>query len=104
MAWAWAALAPYLVRAVAEKWRVPRPGGQLLLADHVVSASTPVRLLQRVLEVVTIPIGGENFRRRPIVHVHDQGFAIEQQERFKLGIVERVAARKPGGRPGQAGG
>jgi hypothetical protein len=44
-----------------------------------------------------IPIGQENFRRRPIVQVRDQGFAIEQQERFKLGIVERVAARKPGG-------
>jgi ubiquinone/menaquinone biosynthesis C-methylase UbiE len=83
-------------RAVAEMWRVLRPGGQLLLADHVVSTSAPVRLLQRLLEVVTIPIGGENFRRRPIVHVRDQGFAIEQQERFKLGIVERVAARKPG--------
>ena len=91
-------------RAIAEMWRVLRPGGQLLLADHVVSTSAPVRLLQRLLEVVTIPIGGENFRRRPIVHVRDQGFAIEQQERFKLGIVERVAARKPGGRPGQAGG
>jgi ubiquinone/menaquinone biosynthesis C-methylase UbiE len=84
-------------RAVAEMWRVLRPGGQLLLADHVVSTSAPVRLLQRLLEVVTIPIGGENFRRRPIVHVRNQGFAIEQQERFKLGIVERVAARKPGG-------
>ncbi len=83
-------------RAVAEMWRVLRPGGQLLLADHVVSTSPPVRLLQRMLEVVTIPIGGENFRRRPIVHVRNQGFAIEQQERFKLGIVERVAARKPG--------
>ncbi len=83
-------------RAIAEMWRVLRPGGQLLLADHVVSTSAPVRLLQRLLEVVTIPIGGENFRRRPIVHVRDQGFAIEQQERFKLGIVERVAARKPG--------
>jgi ubiquinone/menaquinone biosynthesis C-methylase UbiE len=83
-------------RAVAEMWRVLRPGGHLLLADHVVSTSAPVRLLQRVLEVVTIPIGGENFRRRPIVHVRNQGFAIEQQERFRLGIVERVAARKPG--------
>ena len=84
-------------RAIAEMWRVLRPGGQLRLADHVVSTSGPVRLLQRLLEVVTIPIGGENFRRRPIVHVRDQGFAIEQEERFTLGIVERVVARKPGG-------
>jgi ubiquinone/menaquinone biosynthesis C-methylase UbiE len=84
-------------RAVAEMWRVLRPGGQLLLADHVVSTSAPVRLLQLVLEIVSRLSGRENFRRRPIVHVRDQGFTIEQQERFKLGIVERVAARKPGG-------
>jgi ubiquinone/menaquinone biosynthesis C-methylase UbiE len=83
-------------RAVAEMWRVLRPGGRLLLANHVVSTSAPVRLLQRLLEVVTIPLGGENFRRRPVVHVQDQGFDIEQRERFKLGIVERVAARRPG--------
>jgi ubiquinone/menaquinone biosynthesis C-methylase UbiE len=81
--------------ALGEMWRVLRPGGLLLLADHVVSTSAPARALQRLLEVVTIPIGGENFRRRPINHVRDRGFAIEQQERFKLGIVERVAARKP---------
>jgi ubiquinone/menaquinone biosynthesis C-methylase UbiE len=82
--------------AVGEMWRVLRPGGLLLLADHVVSTSAPVRAVQRVLEVATIPIGRENFRRRPINHVRDQGFTIEQQERFKLGIVERIAARKPG--------
>jgi len=88
---------PDVRAAVAEMWRVLRPGGLLLLADHVVSTSTPVRALQRLLEVVTVPIGGENFRRRPILQVRDQGFVIERQERFKLGIVERVAARKPGG-------
>lgn len=82
--------------AIGEMWRVLRPGGLLLLADHVVSTSAPVRLLQRLLELVTIPIGGENFRRRPINHVRAAGFAIERQERFKLGIVERLVARKPG--------
>jgi ubiquinone/menaquinone biosynthesis C-methylase UbiE len=83
-------------RAVAEMWRVLRPGGQLRLADHVVSTSAPARLLQRMLELVTIPTGGEHFRRRPVLHVRDRGFVIERQERFTLGIVERVVARKPG--------
>jgi ubiquinone/menaquinone biosynthesis C-methylase UbiE len=81
--------------AVGEMWRVLRPGGLLLLADHVVSTSAPVRALQCLLEVVTIPHAGENFRRRPINHVRARGFTIERQERFALGIVERVAARNP---------
>jgi ubiquinone/menaquinone biosynthesis C-methylase UbiE len=84
-------------RAVAEMWRVLRPGGRLRLADHVVSTSAPVRGLQRLLEVVSVPVGGEHFRRRPLLHVRELGFVVEQEERFKLGIVERVVARKPGG-------
>ncbi|PRX43463.1 phosphatidylethanolamine N-methyltransferase /phosphatidyl-N-methylethanolamine N-methyltransferase [Prauserella shujinwangii] len=81
--------------AVEEMWRVLRPGGTLLLADHVVSTSAPVRLLQRLVELVSVPVGGENFRRRPIRHVRALGFTVERHERFKLGIVERLAARKP---------
>lgn len=81
-------------QAVAEMVRVLRPGGTLLLADHVVSTAWPVRLLQRLLELASIPLGGEHFRRRPVRHVRDAGLAIERHDRFRLGIVERVAARK----------
>jgi len=82
-------------RAIAEMWRVLRPGGRLRLADHVVSTSAPARALQRLIELVSVPVGGEHFRRRPVTHLPGQGFAVEQQERFALGIVERVVARKP---------
>lgn len=82
-------------QAMAELARVLRPGGLLLLADHVVSTAWPVRVLQRALELVTIPLGEEHFRRRPIEHVRAAGFAIEAHDRFALGIVERLAARKP---------
>jgi hypothetical protein len=30
------------------------------------------------------------------MHVRDLGFAIEETQRFKLGVVERLCARKPG--------
>lgn len=45
--------------------------------------------------MVSVPAGGEYFRRRPIRHVKALGFTVEEQDRFKLGIVERLAARKP---------
>ncbi|GAA0221273.1 class I SAM-dependent methyltransferase [Cryptosporangium japonicum] len=82
-------------RAVDEMVRVLRPGGLLLLADHVEAAPWYGRLLQRTLEIVTVPSAGEHWRRRPIRHVEALGLPIERHERFKAGVVERFAARKP---------
>ncbi|MFI7523772.1 class I SAM-dependent methyltransferase [Micromonospora globbae] len=82
-------------RAVAEMVRVLRPGGLLLLADHVIGATRPVRALQRLIEVISVPTAGEHFRRRPIRHVQAAGLTIEQEQRFARGVIERLSARKP---------
>lgn len=82
-------------RAAGEMSRVLRPGGLLLLADHVAASAWPFRALQRVAELITVPLQGEHFTRRPLRYVQDLGLHIEQHERFKLGVVERLAARKP---------
>ena len=84
-------------KALTEMMRILRPGGVLLLADHVASSYRVLRASQRVLELVTVPLGGEHFLRRPIEHVRAAGFRIDRHDRFAAGIVERLAARKPAG-------
>jgi ubiquinone/menaquinone biosynthesis C-methylase UbiE len=85
---------PDIDAALDEMTRVLRHGGKLILVDHIASSSRLARGVQRVLEVVTVPMASEHFLRRPLVNVRRRAFTIEQAQRFKLGLVERVVARR----------
>jgi ubiquinone/menaquinone biosynthesis C-methylase UbiE len=84
-------------KAVAEARRVLRPGGRLLLLEHVRSPSRPVRAVQRLLDPLMVRFEGDHLLRDPLDHLSAEGFEIEDVERSKWGIVERVAARRPTG-------
>ncbi len=85
--------------ALAEMVRVLRPGGRLLLADHVTSTFWPLRALQAVADLVSVPWAGERFSRRPMRWIEARGDAgelvVEQHERTRAGVIEWVAARVP---------
>jgi ubiquinone/menaquinone biosynthesis C-methylase UbiE len=81
-------------RALGEAVRVLRPGGRLLLADHVSSSFWPIRSLQLLVDVVSVPLHGEHFTRRPIAVVRDLGVTLEETERLRMGLIEHVHARK----------
>jgi ubiquinone/menaquinone biosynthesis C-methylase UbiE len=83
-------------KAVAEIKRVLRPGGRLLLLEHVRSPNHVVRGFQRILDAVTVRLAGDHLLREPLDHLEVEGFEIETVERSKWGIVERVAAFKRG--------
>ena len=82
-------------KAVAEARRVLRPGGRLLLLEHVRSPLLPIRAGQRLLEPLTLRFEADHLLRDPADYLAEQGFEIEALERLKWGIVERIAARKP---------
>ena len=79
--------------ALAEMTRVLEPGGSLLLLDHVVSTTSPVRWAQRGLESITGK-QGEYWTRRPYLHLARAGLEPVASDRLHVGVVERVHARR----------
>ena len=84
-------------RAVYEAARVLKPGGRFLLLEHVRSSLLPVRALQALLNPITVLTESDHLLREPLTHVRAAGFVVEELDRSKWGIVEKLAARKPAG-------
>ena len=80
--------------AIAEARRVLRPGGRFVLLDHVRSPAWPVRLAQRILDPILVRSAGDHLVREPLDELRAAGFAVEEVERSRGGLVERAAARK----------
>jgi ubiquinone/menaquinone biosynthesis C-methylase UbiE len=82
-------------RAVAEARRVLRPGGRILLLEHVRSPFPLFRVGQRLMAPLFLRFQSDHLVREPLDHLRAQGFAIEQVERWGWGVMERAVARKP---------
>jgi ubiquinone/menaquinone biosynthesis C-methylase UbiE len=82
-------------RAVAEAVRVLRPGGRLLLVEHVRSPNAIVRSIERLFEPITMRHMADHLLREPLDHVLAEGLVVETLERRWFGVLERLAARKP---------
>jgi ubiquinone/menaquinone biosynthesis C-methylase UbiE len=82
-------------KAVSEAYRVLRSGGTYRAFEHVRSPSLLVRGVQRAIDPLTVRFAADHVVREPLEYLRPAGFEIEHLERSKMGIVERVVARKP---------
>ena len=82
-------------QAIDEMRRVLRPGGRLVLVDHIRSSVPPIYWLQKGIEVISVRIDGDRMTRRPAELVEQLDFDFLERDRFRWGIVERLVAAKP---------
>lgn len=82
-------------QAIREARRVLRPGGRFVLVEHVRSPVLIIRAIQRLLDPLSVRFAADHLLREPAETLRAEGFAIEQLERGRLGIVERISARNP---------
>ena len=80
---------------ISEMKRVLRPGGRLILVDHVRSTAKPLFWLQRLVEFFSVRREGEYQTRRPFLHVEASGFEVVAGDRMRAGVLERLVAVKP---------
>jgi ubiquinone/menaquinone biosynthesis C-methylase UbiE len=91
---------PDTTAAATEALRVLRPGGRLLMLEHVRSPVAPVRAIERLLDPLLVRFEADHLLRDPLDYLPSVGFEIDEVHRSKWGIVERLRAHKPGTKSG----
>ena len=81
-------------RAVTEMARVLRPGGRLLLVDHVAASAPVLRGVQWLYERISVPLAGEYFRRMAkmsALHVPYKGSGQAEIDLVDVAAPQRLA-------------
>jgi len=85
---------PSAIKGLREVYRVCKPGGQVLLLEHVISSNPVLAALMNLLNPVVVALVGANINRNTVKNVKACAFTSVHVDDRSSDIIKLIEARK----------